>query len=506
MDGAFERLYRSMGRSYAVLLFLSAAFLALVFPIITVYVATSRYLGMASSDVWHVTWIAVVGVEVGTLIATMAIVARTWAVIRWIGGRRGADAAGRAWSAAVGMPRQHLLLAPVPITLGSLPAVIAINDLARPAWYSVAAITLGVVVVVALGIVLHQVMCEAILRPVIAEIVATSPVAGTQSVAGRSLRRRIIVSSLLVVWSSAWLATGLVARTTDPIEQLTLTIVAGLGIAITFGLVLTLALSQSLFGPLRDLVHATRRVRDGDLTTRVGVFNRDEVSELAESFNEMVGGLAEREALRSALGAYVDPGIADRLLAEGQILQGEDVEVTIMFVDIVGFSARAEMRPAEQVCAELNEFFGLIVPIVEEHGGHTNKLIGDGLMAVFGTPVKLDDHADRALRAACAVQEQLHDRYRGTLRAGVGVHTGPVVVGTMGGGSKLDFTLIGDAVNVAARVEALTRQTGDAILITEATKDALRRPDAALSSRGTEVVRGRTEPVALYAVASRVPA
>lgn len=177
-----------------------------------------------------------------------------------------------------------------------------------------------------------------------------------------------------------------------------------------------------------------------------------------------------------------------------------------MFIDIVGFSARAELMPAELVCSELNEFFGLVVPVVEEHGGHTNKLIGDGLMAVFGTPVKLEDHADRAVAAACTAQRVLEERYRGSLRAGVGLHSGSVVVGTMGGGSKLDFTLIGDAVNVAARVEALTRQTGDTILITEATKDLLRGRTAALSSRGTEIVRGRSEPVSIYAVASRVPA
>jgi class 3 adenylate cyclase len=195
-----------------------------------------------------------------------------------------------------------------------------------------------------------------------------------------------------------------------------------------------------------------------------------------------------------------------RLLREGQFLSGEEVDVTIMFVDIVGFSARAEILPAEQVCGELNAFFELVVPVVEEHGGHTNKLIGDGLLAVFGTPVKLDDHADRAVLAACIVQEKLDERYRGTLRAGVGLHTGSVIVGTMGGGSKLDFTFIGDAVNVASRVEALTRKTGDAILITEATKDALRRPTAVLASRGTEVVKGRSEPVSLFAVASMIPA
>jgi class 3 adenylate cyclase len=315
-----------------------------------------------------------------------------------------------------------------------------------------------------------------------------------------------VVSSLLVVNLSGWLTAGLVLHTSGLVRQLAITIVTGALMSAAFGVVYHAALSRSLFGPLRHLVAETRRVKTGDLTAHVPILSNDEIGQLGRSFNEMVTGLAEREALRSALGSYVDPNIADRLVKEGTFLKGEDVVVTIMFVDIVGFSGRAEMLPAEHVCAELNEFFGIVVPVVQDHGGHTNKLIGDGLLAVFGAPIKLDDHADRALSAACTVQELLRERYRGSLRAGVGLHTGSVTFGTMGAGAKLDFTLIGDAVNVASRVEALTRHTGDPILLTEATKDALARSDVALASRGTEEIRGRSEPVSLYAVVSRVPA
>jgi class 3 adenylate cyclase len=323
---------------------------------------------------------------------------------------------------------------------------------------------------------------------------------------GASLWPRIVVASVLTVMLSAWIASALVARSTGALQRLSLTWGAGVVVAAVFGSILTAALSQSLFSPIRALTNATRRVRTGDLTVRLPLVSDDELGELTQSFNEMVRGLAEREALRSAFGAYVDPGVADRLLREGHVLKAEQVDVTVMFVDIVGFSARAEMMPADVVCDQLNEFFSLVVPRVEEAGGHVNKLMGDGLLAVFGTPIKLDDHADRALDAACAVQAHLNERYRGSLCAGVGLHSGSVVVGTMGGGSKLDFTLIGDAVNVASRVEALTRRTGDEILITEATKEALRRSEVVLASRGTEPVRGRSEPVSLYAVVSRVPA
>jgi adenylate cyclase len=177
-----------------------------------------------------------------------------------------------------------------------------------------------------------------------------------------------------------------------------------------------------------------------------------------------------------------------------------------MFVDIVAFSTRAEMLSGESVLTELNQFFGLIVPIIESNGGHANKLLGDGLMAVFGTPIRHTDHADRALVAAHEIQTAMHNRYGSSMRVGIGINTGRAVVGTTGGGQKLDFTVIGDVVNVASRVEAMTRDTGDAILLTEATKLALTGPAGALASRGSAQIKGRAEPASLYALVSRIPA
>ena len=155
------------------------------------------------------------------------------------------------------------------------------------------------------------------------------PASGIEARAEKmSQRRRIVLSGLLVVVVSAWLTTGLTSSTADPAERLALTVAAALAVGVTFSLVLTVVLSQSLFGPIRDLIHATRRVASGDLTTRVPIVSTDELGALARSFNTMVGGLAEREALRSALGTYVDPGLAERVLAEGQILAGEEVDVS----------------------------------------------------------------------------------------------------------------------------------------------------------------------------------
>jgi class 3 adenylate cyclase len=427
-------------------------------------------------------------------------------VVRWIGGERDAALAAEAWNGATRMPLLHISHATPPVAVGGLGAVVAIYLVARPSLFAFAVLSAGGLVAVALGIAIHMVSTGALMRPVLAEIDAAFPDAALRTPPrGSSLRPRIVVSSLLVVIASSWLTGGLVAHVASPTATLTIGIGSGLGVGVVFGLILTTALGQSIFDPLRALTAATRRVQQGDLTTRVPVVADDELGTLSQSFNAMVDGLAEREALRSALGTYVEPSIAERLLSEGEFLKGEEIDVTIMFVDIVGFSARAEFMPADAVCTELNEFFQIVVPIVADHGGHTNKLIGDGLMAVFGTPVRCTDHADRALRAAFEIQKQLSERYRGSLCAGVGLNSGSVVVGTMGGGTKLDFTVIGDAVNVASRVEALTRTTGDDVLLTEATKDALRTP-VVLASRGPVTVRGRAEQVSIYAPVTHVPA
>jgi adenylate cyclase len=507
MDRALGALYRRLGRAYP-LVFAAFAFISSFWLLaIVVFVGGESYLELPRATTWHIFLLGAIGVGVAipaAFLLTLRVSLPAW---RWIAGDRRAETAREAWESAVRIPRRLVSFGGPCVVLGVIPAVWRLTTVSSLRASTALGICVGNALTIALGLILNQVAIETMLRPILAEVDAAYPASGVEARAEKmSQRRRIVVSGLLVVVVSAWLTTGLTSSTADPGERLALTVVAALAVGVTFSLVLTLVLSQSLFGPIRDLIHATRRVAAGELTTRVPIVSNDELGTLARSFNAMVGGLAEREALRSALGTYVDPGLAERVLAEGQILAGEEVDVTVMFVDIVGFSARAELMPADLVCAELNEFFGLIVPVVAEHGGHTNKLIGDGLMAVFGTPIKLDDHADRAVRAACTIQQRLQDRYRGTLRAGIGLHSGSVVVGTMGGGSKLDFTLIGDAVNVASRVEALTRRTGDPILITEATKDALRTRDTVVSSRGTKIIRGRSEPVSLYAVAARIPA
>jgi class 3 adenylate cyclase len=194
----------------------------------------------------------------------------------------------------------------------------------------------------------------------------------------------------------------------------------------------------------------------------------------------------------------VSPDVAERVMAEGELLEGEDVEVTVMFVDIRDFTPFAERSTARETVTYLNDFFGLVVPIVERHRGHANKFIGDGEMAVFGAPERLSAHASRGLAAALDIAAAIEERYAGSLRVGIGLNSGPVSVGSVGGGGRLEFTVIGDTVNVAARVEQLTRETGDTILLTEATR-CLLEGDVELEPRGAAPLRGKSEPVPVYA-------
>jgi adenylate cyclase len=173
--------------------------------------------------------------------------------------------------------------------------------------------------------------------------------------------------------------------------------------------------------------------------------------------------------------------------------------VTVLFVDIRGFTTFADRSTAREAVEYLNEFFAVAVPTIADHGGRVNKLLGDGLLAVFGTP----DHADRALAAATdllgAVGAALGER----CRIGIGMNSGLVLVGTIGAGQVVEVGVVGDPVNVAARVQDATRELGEPLLLTEATR-VLLESEPSLQPRGTLKLRGKAESTPVYALADLV--
>jgi adenylate cyclase len=251
--------------------------------------------------------------------------------------------------------------------------------------------------------------------------------------------------------------------------------------------------------PIRDLAEATVRVAAGNYSQRLPVVQDDDLGALAASFNRMQAGLIERQRLQVAFGTYVDPRLAARLLDQGDdVFTGERREVTVMFVDIRDFTPFAEANTAEDTVARLNALFEIVVPAVVDAGGHVNKFLGDGALAVFGAPNDLADHADAAVTAALLIQRLVAERFGGALRIGIGINSGVVIAGTIGGGGKLEFTLIGDTVNVAARVEQLTKITGDAILLTSQCVDSLTVRPPGLINRGSHALKGKSASVQVF--------
>lgn len=179
--------------------------------------------------------------------------------------------------------------------------------------------------------------------------------------------------------------------------------------------------------------------------------------------------------------------------------------VTVMFVDIRGFTSFADRSTAHEAVAFLNEFFELVVPVVLAHEGQVNKLLGDGLLGVFGAPRRCPDHADRALAAGAEVLDVVAAQMGARCEVGVGLNSGLVLVGTVGGGGFTELGVIGDPVNVAARVESATRELGSPLLLTEATRCLLENQDPALglSPRGSVSLKGKAEPVLVHGLGPR---
>lgn len=264
-------------------------------------------------------------------------------------------------------------------------------------------------------------------------------------------------------------------------------------------------ISQALSQPIARLDRAMRRVAKGDYAVRLPVTSDDEMGHAARRFNQMVEGLSEREYLRDTFGKYVSASVAAAILGD-QERKGRMVdttaEATLMFTDIEGFTGLSERLPPVEIAAILNAYLGAVVPVIQRHGGVVNSFIGDGLFATFNLPLPLENHAAAALAAALEIQRTLaggHLVGGSSLRTRIGINTGTVIGVTIGTDNRLNYTLLGDAVNIASRVEQLNKQFGTEILATESTVRAAGAFESCMRLGETDV-RGHAGNVVVYRV------
>jgi adenylate cyclase len=237
-----------------------------------------------------------------------------------------------------------------------------------------------------------------------------------------------------------------------------------------------LAISRKVTLPVLRLAQGARRIEAGDYLQTVDIPLQDEIGELAQAFNGMARGLAEKEKVRNLLGKVVSPEIATELLSRDIELGGEEREVTVLFADVRGFTSLCEGQSPRQILILLNEYFSAITGVIEANGGVVDKYIGDAVMALFGAPVAYSDAPARAIRTALGMNRvltQVNARFasRGLqpISIGTGINTDRVVVGNMGSHSRLNYTVIGDGVNLASRLEGLTKRYGTSIVVSERT-------------------------------------
>jgi adenylate cyclase len=263
-------------------------------------------------------------------------------------------------------------------------------------------------------------------------------------------------------------------------------------VVLVFGLLVTVLNARSVVAPIDSVRVALSRVQDGDLSQRVPVYDATELGLLQAGFNHMSEGLGEREHLRDLFGRHVGQEVA-RAAAAGDVeLGGETRRVTVLFVDLDGSTTMAADRDPAEVVEMLNGFFDVVVDEVDRRGGLVNKLMGDAVLAIFGAPVDLPDHATRGLRAARAMADRLATE-QPDLAAGIGVFTGETVAGNVGTRERFEYTVIGDAVNAAARLTELAKEApGRVLTCAETLAEADDAERAHWRTHDTVTLRGRS--------------
>jgi adenylate cyclase len=273
------------------------------------------------------------------------------------------------------------------------------------------------------------------------------------------------------------------------------------------GILLSLGLSMYFSRPIRKLGESIKALAMDDFDRRVTVNRNDELGDLSSAFNRMAEDLALKEKIKDSFGQYVTPEIVDMILEnpDNQWMKGLKVEATVLFVDIRGFTGLAEEKEPEAVIEMLNDHFTRVTDIVIRHGGHLNKFVGDEAMIVFGTPAPNPQHAEAAVRAALDIQAEIARINREmktghvSFEVGIGINSGEIVAGNLGSPKRMEYTVIGDNVNVASRLTSLAK--GGEILISKQTFESIENNSRlTVTERGKVSVKGKKVEITVFNV------
>jgi adenylate cyclase len=268
-------------------------------------------------------------------------------------------------------------------------------------------------------------------------------------------------------------------------------------VALAFGLILMWLLSWLTATPVRVVRSALQHVERGDLDCSLVVFDGTELGELQRGFNSMVEGLKERERVRDLFGRHVGREVAAAAEQQRPKLGGEERHVAVIFVDIIASTKLVTSRQATEVVDLLNRFFAVVVEEVDRHHGFVNKFEGDGALAVFGAPIRLDNPEDEALAASRAIAQRIRDEAP-EFDAGIGVASGVAVAGNVGARERFEYTVIGEPVNAAARLCELAKSTPRHLLASsDAVAGASEGERSHWTTGDTVTLRGHDEPIRL---------
>jgi len=293
------------------------------------------------------------------------------------------------------------------------------------------------------------------------------------------------------------------AQALAPYENLHLIVAIGFFIALIFLIIGGNLIARKITQPVTVLAQGAEKIEQGHYDLTIEVNQKDELGQLAKRFNAMAKGLAERAKVRTLLGKVVSPAIAEQLLNKGVELGGEEREVTILFSDIRNFTSLCETHNAKEMITLLNQLLTRLSKIIDTHHGVIDKYIGDAVMALFGVPIKDERQAQNTVLAALAMQQELvvinqelAARNFVEIGLGIGINTAEVIAGNMGSATRLNYTVIGDGVNISSRLEGLTKYYGVSILVTQATKEQCK--DILFQEIDTVRVKGKKQGLTIY--------